>query len=349
MANEPLVSVIMPVYNSEEYVSHAVESVLAQSYRALELILVDDGSSDGSGAVCDGYAEKDERVQVIHKPNGGICNARNAGLDVARGTYVAFCDNDDVYLPGLLEDNVRVAEEGRKDAVRFLREHLIVLDGEVVRREVIGEGKGALDVTDATIGGRYFDLAGFGWGVWTGLYRREMLEKNGIRFCEDMRFGYEDMQFNLQVFKATGNIAVNPKVYYRWSERYVHSTSRKFSVNRLDSIRMCLRLDDEVNQAHGLEERDPSRWAAYMVDTYVIRLLQQLTLPFCDLTRAEKREQLDLLAHEPAMARALLTLRTSGKKIAPKTRLVAQLLRTGRHSLLLALFAANARLQRRAY
>lgn len=345
----PLVSVIMPVYNSAEYVGAAAKSVLAQSYANLELVLVDDGSTDGSGEVCDELAAQDGRVVVVHKPNGGICSARNAGLDVARGTYVAFCDNDDEYLPGLLEDNVRIAEEGHKDVVRFQREHLIVEGGEVVRREVLAEGRPALDLADQTMPVRYFDLANFGWGIWTGLYRRQMLIDNGVRFLEDMRYGYEDMHFNLQVFRATGNIACNPQVYYRWSERYAHSTSRKFSVNRLDSLRTCLRLEGQVGDARGIARTNPTRWAGYLVDTYAIRVLQQLTLPICDLSKQQKVHQLELLAAEPAMRQALQSLRRAGRSVAPKTRLVAALLRARRYRALIALFVLNARREGRVY
>ena len=105
------VSIIMPVYNSEKYLSKAVESVLAQDFQDFELIMVDDGSPDNSGAVCDSYAEKDARVKVIHKKNGGICSARNAGIDAARGEYIGFCDNDDLYLPGLIRDNYTLAKD----------------------------------------------------------------------------------------------------------------------------------------------------------------------------------------------------------------------------------------------
>ena len=90
-----LISVIVPVYNVEPYLRKCVDSILAQSYSNLEVILVDDGSPDGCGAICDEYAAKDARVRVIHKPNGGVSDARNAGLDIMTGDYVAFVDSDD--------------------------------------------------------------------------------------------------------------------------------------------------------------------------------------------------------------------------------------------------------------
>ncbi len=92
---KPLLSVIVPVYNAEKYLRRCIESILNQTLSDLELILVDDGSPDNSGSICDEYAKKDDRVKVIHKENGGAASARNAGLDLAEGKYIGFCDSDD--------------------------------------------------------------------------------------------------------------------------------------------------------------------------------------------------------------------------------------------------------------
>lgn len=95
MTTDPKISVIVPVYNVEEYLHRCVDSILAQTFTDFELLLIDDGSTDNSGRICDEYAEKDERVKVIHKENGGVSSARNVGLNNARGYLVCFCDSDD--------------------------------------------------------------------------------------------------------------------------------------------------------------------------------------------------------------------------------------------------------------
>ena len=118
MENMIKVSVIMPVYNSGEYLQTAVDSILSQSLKDIELILVDDGSTDGSSEKCDEYAKKDKRVVVIHQRNGGICNARNAALKIARGEYIGFSDHDDEYVPGYLEHAYREAMEHDADLVK---------------------------------------------------------------------------------------------------------------------------------------------------------------------------------------------------------------------------------------
>ena len=97
------ITVIIPVYKAEKYLARSVESVLAQTYKNLEVILVDDGSPDGSGALCEAYGAKDGRVRVLHRENGGAAAARNAGLDAATGDYIAFTDADDHVAPDMLE------------------------------------------------------------------------------------------------------------------------------------------------------------------------------------------------------------------------------------------------------
>ena len=100
---EPLISVIVPVYKVEKYLRKCVDSIIAQTYKNLEIILVDDGSPDNCGAICDEYEKKDSRIKVIHKENGGLSSARNAGLDIASGEYIGFIDSDDFVSPRMYE------------------------------------------------------------------------------------------------------------------------------------------------------------------------------------------------------------------------------------------------------
>ena len=115
--NCPLVSVIIPVYNVEPYLREALDSVLSQTYDNLEIILIDDGSTDGSGDICDEYALHDSHIRVIHQNNKGLSAARNAGLDVISGDYIVFLDSDDVYLP---------------EYVSYLKEILVKEDADIV-------------------------------------------------------------------------------------------------------------------------------------------------------------------------------------------------------------------------
>ena len=103
MDSKPLITVIVPVYNSEKYLCQCVDSILNQTYINLEVILVDDGSPDKCGELCDHYAAKDSRIKVIHKQNGGVCSARNAALDIATGEYITFVDSDDYIKEDMYE------------------------------------------------------------------------------------------------------------------------------------------------------------------------------------------------------------------------------------------------------
>ena len=108
----PTVSVIVPIYKVQPYIRRCIDSVMMQTYGDFELLLVDDGSPDDCGRICDEYAEKDNRIRVIHKKNGGLSDARNAGLDAATGEYIYFLDGDDCILPDLLEKAVARMECG---------------------------------------------------------------------------------------------------------------------------------------------------------------------------------------------------------------------------------------------
>lgn len=111
MEEKSLISIIVPVYKVEQYLPRCVDSLLAQTYPHLEIILVDDGSPDGSGEICDGYAKKDPRIRVIHKENGGLSSARNAGIEVAKGEYLGFVDSDDWVEPETYETLLTMARQ----------------------------------------------------------------------------------------------------------------------------------------------------------------------------------------------------------------------------------------------
>ena len=100
---EDVVSVIVPVYNVEQYIRKCIESILNQTYNKMEIILVDDGSTDNSGIICDEYSKRDKRIKVIHKINGGLSDARNAGLDICTGDYIVFVDSDDYIKNNMIE------------------------------------------------------------------------------------------------------------------------------------------------------------------------------------------------------------------------------------------------------
>lgn len=116
---KPLVSIIIPVYNVEKYIHQCLDSVLNQAYLDIEIILIDDGSPDTCPAICDEYAQNDSRIRVIHKKNGGLSSARNAGMDIMTGKYFMFLDSDDCIAPNCIDYSINLIEKYKADLVQF--------------------------------------------------------------------------------------------------------------------------------------------------------------------------------------------------------------------------------------
>ena len=204
------VSIIIPVYKAEKYLSKCVDSVLNQSYTDLEVILVEDGSPDNCGAICDDYAKKDSRIKVVHKENEGVSKARNAGLDIATGEYVQFVDSDDYLELQMTEKLVHAMKEQKVDMVLcgFYEKNL---NFEKVSK--IEEETGIYKKKDFLM--RIMNNPySFHYGVlWNKLFKRKVIER--IRFSSDMDFG-EDFIFNLHYLGKIEKIAVieEPLYYY---------------------------------------------------------------------------------------------------------------------------------------
>lgn len=170
-----LISVIVPVYNVESYLERCIDSIINQTYSNLEIILVNDGSTDSSGSICEQYSEKDSRIKVIHKKNGGLSDARNVGLDVATGEFISFIDSDDwvsrTMFSEMVEqfiDNVDIVGAKFIESSGQIEQSLINDSGQVL----IFSGEAALK---AHLNGKYFYIS-----VWNKLYRRELFEQ--LRF-----------------------------------------------------------------------------------------------------------------------------------------------------------------------
>jgi len=192
MNNFPL-SVIVPVYNAGEYFPVLVDSILAQTFRDFELILVDDGSTDDSPKRCDAYAAQDERVRVIHKANGGVSSARNRGIEVARGEYVFFSDSDDYLYPECLETMLR--EMGERDLLvcDFMQsDRPTFLAHNPVQRIKEPTTRMAADNPDA-LRRNICPLIGWIASLWRCMYKRSIIVENNCLFEDEE---YEDVLFN---------------------------------------------------------------------------------------------------------------------------------------------------------
>ncbi|MDR3348937.1 MAG: glycosyltransferase [Acidaminococcales bacterium] len=205
---QALISVIVPVYKVQQYIRKCIDSVVGQSYQNLEIILVDDGSPDDCGRICDEYAQKDARVKVIHQANRGLSGARNAGLAVAQGDYVAFVDPDDYILKDMYADLLRLAlKHGAAVVVSDFYETTKSASKRVCLKNNSAEFLNKLAIEDVR---RLTLLDRLPHCVWNRLYAAN-IAKN-MRFPDI--YGVEDMLFNDQIVFRTDRVVFSDKSHY---------------------------------------------------------------------------------------------------------------------------------------
>lgn len=210
-----LVSVIVPIYKVEKWLSQCLESILRQTYANLEIILVDDGSPDRCGQICDQFAAKDSRIVVIHKENGGVSEARNYGLDRATGEYIGFVDPDDYVEPDMIERLIEDLEREKAEiaACNFIREYEIACQYPQAAAEY------QIKQRAAVTGEKFIYLQGkyqtFGVALWNKLYRKEIW--NGI--CFPVGKVHEDWFVFYQIIYPCRRIVCDPYVGYHYRIR----------------------------------------------------------------------------------------------------------------------------------
>ena len=222
-----LISVIVPVYKVENYLDRCIESIVNQTYRNLEIILVDDGSPDGCPAMCDKWAKKDKRIKVIHSQNGGSARARNLALEVANGEYIAFCDSDDVMHPEMLEILHKVSIEKQVDVVECAYSDLfgdVFTDFKEELKTEIYDSQSALD-------GNIRDAC-FGQVIWNKIYKSASVGK--VRFIEKKMI--DDEFWTYRVIGNANKLArINRKLYfYRQQDQSI--MHRPYSEERLAAV-----------------------------------------------------------------------------------------------------------------
>lgn len=252
------ISVIIPVYKTAPYLHRCVESVLAQTFSDFELILVDDGSPDECGSICDGYAANDSRVKVIHKNNGGVSSARNAGLDAAEGDFVFFCDSDDWLSPEILEKAINICNSGF-DICAF--GHASVSGNILINRcvkENIQRDSEHLKEKDIIelIENNYLTAP------WAKLISRALIADN--RFDTSLTFG-EDMVFNLFLLENDCRLFASTEAAYFYrvnSEGITSNVSVKKCKNAVYVYRFLLGFAlSRPDREGSLEEYVKKRWA----------------------------------------------------------------------------------------
>lgn len=199
-----MVSIIVPVYNAEKFLELCITSIINQSYNDIELILIDDGSTDNSGKICDEYALKDERITVFHCRNNGVSAARNIGLDNAKGKYIIFIDSDDYVEKNYVEELVKAIESDKNElAIVGIKE---IYNDKIKIRKSRGDYTGSLK-------NDYYGMIDFLCLIGGKIYLKEIIDLNNIRFVNKIKYA-EDELFNLIYYqKVKQYVFINLPLY----------------------------------------------------------------------------------------------------------------------------------------
>ena len=214
--SNPKISIIVPVYNVERYLRQCIDSILAQTYTDFELLLIDDGSPDNSGNICDEYAKKDPRIRVFHKPNGGVSTARNMGIDNAKGEYISFIDADDYVEPNFLEEMLNAMNRYNADLVCCGVWVGVKADGSYVSirstasDKVFNRKEGLIEM---------FAMDSFHVWPYNKLYKASIIKGNGLKFPVGIRYS-EDQVFVTRYIMLCFKVVYISKVLYHyvWNE-----------------------------------------------------------------------------------------------------------------------------------
>ncbi len=258
-----IVSVIIPVYGVEKYLRQCLDTVIHQTYKELDIILVDDGSPDACPSICDEYKEKDQRITVIHKLNAGLGLARNSGLEIAKGEYIVFIDSDDWLELNYIERLVDTAKENESDMVvcGFFKcenggnkkcdsfsyvETEISYDESQIVEEVLMPVLGAKPEAKNDID--------HSMSVWTNLYSRKIIVDNKIAFVNEREFLSEDLFFNIHYIMSCNKITVIPDVLYNYRFNN-QSLTNAYRTDRYQLLCKLFSYECKILKQYGLFER----------------------------------------------------------------------------------------------
>lgn len=279
MEKRELVSVVIPVYNVEAYLTECIDSVLAQTYPDMEIILVDDGSTDASGKLCDRYGEQNSHIMVIHQENRGLSEARNIGLNAAKGEYIYFLDSDDWILPETLELLVKKAEVDVADVVffdaqSFEDEHPDKgIQQNYMRKHTYETDKGLTVLKQLQENKDYHSA------VPLLLIRKSLLDGTGLRFEPGIL--YEDMIFTYALFCKAGRVAhVNQPFYQRRYRSNSIMTVKKTGKNYTSAKQVYLKVKD-ISESENLTRQA-------VAQTYITRCAFNAMNYYIALSRKEQ-------------------------------------------------------------
>jgi glycosyltransferase involved in cell wall biosynthesis len=282
MTDLPKVSIIVPIYNVEKYLKRCMDSLINQTLQDIEIIMVDDESPDNCPIICDEYAKQDRRIKVIHKKNGGLGLARNSGLQVATGKFVAFVDSDDFVDIEMYDVLLRTAEEKKADVaycgINFYKNERHIISRKEVDKLKVFCGREEVDSFLLDMVGpepSYKRTVKYLMSVCRSIYAMNIITDRKIKFYSEREFISEDLLFNMDYLSQADLVAMVPKCYYYYNYN-PKSLSRSYNSDRFES---SLKFMNEIKLRLSVLFKDESlykfRWMRLFFATSMISPIQQ--------------------------------------------------------------------------
>ena len=303
--NDVKISIIMPVYKVEEYVGKAIESILAQTFRDWEFLIVDDGTPDRSGEICDEYAKKDSRITVFHTENGGAPAARNYAIERAKGKYFYFMDSDDWAEPEMLSDMYALAERDNAQLVvagffidtyysdtEYRTDNLLV--DAAVYKNADEFRQNAHKLFDKNLL----------YTPWNKLYRTDYIMENNIRYSKTL---WDDFPFNLDVIRNIERVTVTDKQYYHFIRKRAESETAAYRPNMYEKREEEHGWMEALYENWGVKNSDADEFVARRYIERFIGCVENLTNPKCTLKTKEKRAEIKKMLKNKRVKWALKT------------------------------------------
>lgn len=242
---KPVLSIIVPVYNAQDTLERCIDSILAQTYKNFELLLINDGSTDNSLRICENYAAQDERVRIIDQQNGGLSYVRNVGIKEAKGEYVAWCDSDDFVSDNYLADLYHLIEHYQVD-IAICTKQVVNMDLKNLADPYVGKDF-EISTVDFFEKMLYGELPGIGVGENGRLYKKELLE--GIEYPVGKLF--EDSSTSYQIVMKTDRVGISLKPMYYYIRNINSIVQRTFTMKRMEFV------DAEEKMTSAVAEKYP--------------------------------------------------------------------------------------------
>lgn len=338
----PEVSVIVPVYRAEDFLRRCTDSILGQTFSDFELLLVEDGSPDGSGALCDAIAAEDTRVRVFHKENGGVSSARNLGMEEAKGRFLAFADADDWFAPNALETLYGIAVESGADTAGCAHYKAepsgeLTVEAGALPAGVYGEEKLREGIVYRLLGDRLGKqeelLNGF---VWRFLFSKEIILREHIRFLGAY---LEDELFLLEYFCHAKKLAMTDKPLYYYLQN-PESVTRNYLPEYLQTFGRVMEAKESLANRFSLDSarplwRENSNWSGLLI------AVGNEYAPRNPASFWNKRKKVKQMTQHPHMQKAMKAIKPKG--LSRNKQMVADLLLRRQFFLLTLLYAIKNR------